>query len=147
MPFQVTVYSYADDGTRRPAAGAAVTGASGPTNGAGHAMVTAAPGTDALRASDPPTIPSNQVEVCVAVDQSTCPSAHGKRIVGSDLGDQITGTRGWDSIWARGGGDQIDLRDGGRDRVRCGRGRDRVTLAPGDHDDHISADCEQVVRR
>ncbi len=146
VPFQVTVYSYADDGTRHPAVGASVTGASAPTNSTGHAMVTASAGTHALRASDPPAIPSNHVEVCVAVDQSACPASHGKRIFGSDASDQVVGTRGWDSIWARGGGDQIDLRDGGRDRVGCGRGPDRVTLAPGDHDDHIAEDCEQVVR-
>lgn len=146
-PFGVTVYSYADDGTRHPAAGAAVTGAAVPTNSAGHTTVTAAAGTHALRASDPPAIPSNRVDVCVAADQSACPSAHGKRIAGSDAADEIVGTRGWDSIRARGGGDQIDLRDGGRDRVGCGRGHDRVTLARGDDDDQLAADCEQVVRR
>ena len=147
VPFKVTVYSYADDGTRHPAVGASVTGASAPTNSAGQAMVTAAAGTHALRASDSPAIPSNHVDVCVAVDQSTCPSAHGKRILGSNAADEIVATRGWDLIWARKGGDRIDLRDGGRDRVGCGPGSDRVIVAAGDHDNQIGADCEQVIRK
>jgi hypothetical protein len=147
MPFGVTVYSYGDGGSRRPAVGASVTGASAPTDSAGHAMVSLAAGARSLGASDPPTIPSNRVDVCVAADQSACPSAHGKRIFGSNAADVIVGTRGWDSIWARGGADRIDLREGGRDRVGCGRGRDRVILARGDQDDHVAADCEQVERR
>jgi hypothetical protein len=147
VAFQVTVHSYADDGTRHPAAGASVTGASAPTDGAGQAMVTAGAGTATLRASDPPAIPSNRVAVCVAADQSTCPAAHGKRIFGSDAADQIKDTPGRDSIRGRGWGDRIDLRRGGRDRLACGAGRDRVTLAIGDRDDRIAADCERVVRR
>ncbi len=146
-PFQVTVHSYADDGTRHAAAGASVTGASAPTDAGGRTMVTAAAGTHALRATDSHAIPSNSVGVCVAADQSICPGAHGRRILGSDLADQIEGTRGWDSIWARGGGDEIDLRSGGRDRVGCGGGLDRVILDRDDRDDQISANCEQVVRR
>jgi hypothetical protein len=147
MPFGVTVYSYGDGGSRRPAVGASVTGASAPTDSAGHTMVTVSAGTHALRASNPPAIPSNRVDVCVAAQQSSCPSTHGKRVIGSNAADEIVGTRGWDSIWARGGADRIDLRDGGRDRVGCGRGRDRVILASGDHDDQVAADCEQVTRR
>jgi hypothetical protein len=147
VPFQVTVYSYADDGTRRPAVGATVTDGAAPTGSAGTTMVTAPAGTDVLRASHPPAIPSNHVKVCVAADSSPCPDAHGKEIFGSDLADQIVGTRGWDSVWARGGSDQIDLRAGGRDEVGCGAGTDRVVLRLGDTNDHIRSNCEQVVRK
>lgn len=147
VPFRVSVYSYADDGTRHAAAGASVTGASAPTDAAGHAMVSAAAGTRALRATDSPAIPSNSVAVCVAADQSICPASHGDRTLGSDLADQIRGTPGWDSISARGGNDVVDLRDGGRDRVSCGAGRDRVIVKRGDSGDQIAPNCERVVRR
>ena len=61
MPYQVTVYSYADDGTRSPAAGATVTGAALPTDAAGHTMVTSPrPGPTLLRATRAQDIPSNR---------------------------------------------------------------------------------------
>jgi len=147
VPFEVTVYSYADDGTRHPAVGARVTGAAAPTDSAGHATVTAPAGTDVLRATHSPAIASNHVSVCVSADPSKCPDAHGKRIIGSDQADQIAGTRGWDSIWARGGNDRIDLRSGGMDQVGCGAGTDQVILQPGDSNDHIRSNCEQVIRK
>jgi hypothetical protein len=148
VPYQVTVYSYADDGTRNPAAGAMVTGAAQPTGSAGHTMVTSpAAGTDTLRATRGRNIPSNRVEVCVNQDLSSCPDAHGRRIFGSALADQIRGTRGWDAINAGPGRDAVDLRDGGQDRVACGGGRDEVILDRGDHDDQIDPSCERVVRK
>jgi hypothetical protein len=148
VPYRVTVYSYADDGTRSAAAGATVTGAALPTGSAGHTMVTSpAAGTDNLHATRAQDIPSNRVEVCVNQDPSKCPEAHGKRIFGSGRGDRIRGTRGWDAIKAGGGRDVVDLRDGGRDRVTCGRGRDKVILERGDQNDRIAASCERVVKR
>jgi hypothetical protein len=147
VPYQVTVYSYADDGTRSPAAGATVAGAGQPTGPAGHTMVTSAAGTHTLRATRGQNIPSNRVEVCVNQDLSKCPDAHGKRIFGSARADQIRGTRGWDAIHAGGGDDTVDLRDGGRDRVACGGGRDAVIVDRGDHDNQIGPTCERVVRK
>jgi hypothetical protein len=149
VPYQVTVYSYADDGTRSAAAGAEVTGAAAPTGAGGHTMVTSSEaGTDRLHATRGQDIPSNRVKVCVDPDPSRCPRLHGKRIVGSVRGDEIRGTRGWDAIKAGGGGDQVDLRRGGRDRVNCGRGRhDKVIVGHGDHNNRIAASCERVVRR
>jgi hypothetical protein len=147
-PYQVTVYSYADDGTRSAAPGATVTGATAPTGPAGHTMVTStAAGTDTLRATRGQDIPSNRVKVCVNQDSSKCPDAHGLRIFGSRRADRIRGTRGWDAINAGSGRDVVDLRDGGRDRVGCGRGRDKVIVEHGDHDDRIAANCERVVKR
>ena len=147
MPFQVTVYSYADNGTRHPAAGASVTGAAAPTDAAGHTMVSSQAGTRALRATHGQDIPSNHVSVCVAANPAACPEAHGARILGSDHADVIEGTRGWDTISARAGKDQVDIRSGGRDQVTCGVGADRVILRAGDDNDHISTSCEQVVRK
>jgi hypothetical protein len=147
VPFRVTVYSYADNGTRRPAAGAEVTDAAAPTDTSGHAMVTGASGIDSLQASHGRAIPSNLVTVCVQRDPSRCPAAHGKWILGSSRRDYIVGTPGSDSIQARGGRDVVDIRSGGRDRVGCGGGRDRVIVRRGDRNDHIRASCERVVRR
>ncbi|OLE39025.1 MAG: hypothetical protein AUG48_00140 [Actinobacteria bacterium 13_1_20CM_3_68_9] len=94
VPYQVTVYSYADNGTRVAAAGATVTGASQPTGSAGHTMVTStSAGTDTLKATRGQDIPSNRVKVCVNQDSSKCPEAHGLRIFGSARGDRISGTR------------------------------------------------------
>jgi hypothetical protein len=147
VPFQVTVHSYADDGTRHPAAGVSVTDAATPTGAQGHAMVTAPAGTEVLQATDAPDIPSGRVKVCVAADLSSCPSAHGRRILGSDHADQIAGTRGPDLIQARGGADVIDITSGGHDEVGCGGGQDRVIVQGSDHDDRIRSSCEQVVRK
>ncbi len=148
VPYQVTVYSYADDGTRSAAVGAAVTGGAAPTGAGGHTMVTSTEaGTDRLRATHEQDIPSNRVTVCVDPDPSRCPRVHGKRIVGSRRGDEIRGTRGWDAIKASGGGDQVDLRRGGRDRVNCGAGHDKVIVERGDHNNRIAASCERVAKR
>jgi hypothetical protein len=147
VPFQVTVYSYADDGTRTPAAGASVTDAAQPTDAAGHTMVSSPAGNELLRATRAQAIPSNQVKVCVNADLSRCPGAHGLRILGSKRPDQIGGTRGWDSISARGGDDVVNLSAGGRDGVGCGAGDDQVILGADDHNDSIGSTCEHIVRR
>ena len=147
IPYQVTVYSYADDGTRSAAAGATVTGAAAPTGAGGHTMVTSTEtGTARLHATRGQDIPSNRVKVCVDPDPSRCPLVHGKRIVGSGRADEIKGTRGWDAIIAGGGGDRVDLRRGGRDRVNCGSGHDKVVVRRGDHNDRVAASCERVVK-
>jgi Ca2+-binding RTX toxin-like protein len=148
VPYQVTVYSYTDDGTRSPAAGARVTGAAAPTGARGHTMVTSTEeGTDTLQATRGQNIPSNRVKVCVHPDLSRCPQVHGKRIVGTVRADEIRGTPGWDAITAAGGDDQVYLRGGGRDRVNCGGGADTVVVRPGDRNDRIAASCERVLRR
>jgi hypothetical protein len=70
QPFQVTVYSYDEKGKRKPVAGASVTGASGPTDAAGHATVTlSAPGP--LVATHGKDIPSPAVPVCIGI---ACPA-------------------------------------------------------------------------
>ena len=64
VPFEVQVYSYNDKGKRKPAAGATVPGATGPTAADGKAtVVLTAPTT--LVASHGKDIPSNGAAVCV----------------------------------------------------------------------------------
>ncbi|HET7574527.1 MAG TPA: hypothetical protein VFJ99_05370 [Solirubrobacterales bacterium] len=68
--FQVRVFSYDDKGKKKPVSGATVSGASGPTDSQGRAMVTLAkPAT--LIARHGKDIPSNSEAVCVG---AKCPS-------------------------------------------------------------------------
>ena len=71
-PFQVSVFSYDDKGRKKPAAGATVTGASGPTDSAGHAMVTLSESAtlSARRGKD---IPSNDGTVVMCDASGACP--------------------------------------------------------------------------
>jgi hypothetical protein len=71
-PFQVSVFSYHDKGKRSPAAGATVTGASGPTDSAGHAMVTLSEGTT-LIATRKKDIPSNSESIAMCDANGACP--------------------------------------------------------------------------
>jgi len=64
VPFQVRVFAYDDKGKKKPAAGVTVSGASGPTDASGRAMVTL--GRPAkLIARHGKDIPSNRAAVCV----------------------------------------------------------------------------------
>lgn len=69
LPFTVTAYSYDEKGKRKPAAGVAVTGASGVTGSDGKATVTVTVPT-LLEATKSGLIPSAQVGVCVG---NECP--------------------------------------------------------------------------
>jgi hypothetical protein len=71
-PFRVSVFSYDDKGKRRPAAGATVTGASGLTDAAGHAMVTLGEGAT-LTARRGKDIPSNSASVLMCDANGACP--------------------------------------------------------------------------
>jgi hypothetical protein len=68
-PFTVSVVSYDDKGKKKPAAGVMVTGASAPTDAAGHATVTLSAPT-VLAATHGKDIPSNGVPVCIG---GACP--------------------------------------------------------------------------
>jgi hypothetical protein len=69
VPTEVRVFAYDDKGKRKPAKGARVTGAAGPTDSKGRTTVTLlAPTT--LRASRNKDIPSNGADVCIA---TLCP--------------------------------------------------------------------------
>jgi hypothetical protein len=69
-PFTVRVFSYADDGTRSPAVGARVTGATGPTAADGTTTVVLSK-PERLIAREPGAIPSNRRPVCVS---GKCPA-------------------------------------------------------------------------
>ncbi len=73
VPFEVTVYSYDDKGKKKPAAGAIVTGASGPTDAGGHAMVTLSEKA-ALIARLGKDIPSNSAVIAICLPDGACPT-------------------------------------------------------------------------
>jgi hypothetical protein len=72
VPFEVTVYSYDEKGKKKPAAGATVTGASGPTDAGGHAMVTLSESA-ALVAREGKDIPSQPSTVVMCDPSGACP--------------------------------------------------------------------------
>ncbi|MGI8727293.1 MAG: hypothetical protein ACR2K6_06385 [Solirubrobacterales bacterium] len=133
----VQVWEYADDGSRSPAKGATVTGASKPTNGAGRTKLDEVPegGLSDLQAAREGSIPSAFEPLCVADDLDDCQTQPPADIFGSDKKDVIRGTRGDDRIYAgkgkdvvraKKGDDFVNVRGGGRDIVRCGGGIDTV---------------------
>jgi hypothetical protein len=63
-PFQVRVFAYDDKGKKKPAGGATVSGASGPTDASGRATVTLSKPAE-LIARHGKDIPSNRAAVCV----------------------------------------------------------------------------------
>jgi hypothetical protein len=71
VPFTVTVVAYDEKGKRAPVEGATVSGASGPTDSAGHATVTLSAPTS-LVAKHGKDTPSAAVPVCV---DGNCPAA------------------------------------------------------------------------
>ena len=70
-PFTVRVFSYDEKGRRKPAAGATVSGASGPTDAAGRATVTLARPAKLVARMGADT-PSARVPVCVG---GKCPGS------------------------------------------------------------------------
>jgi hypothetical protein len=66
LPFGVRVFSYDEQGKRKPVAGATVTGAAAPTDSEGRATVTLV-GNEELRATHGREIPSAALPVCVGI--------------------------------------------------------------------------------
>lgn len=73
VPFEVTVFSYDDKGKKKPAAGVTVTGASGPTDASGHAVVTLTE-EGSLVATRGKDIPSNSDRVAMCLPNGACPT-------------------------------------------------------------------------
>ena len=143
-----TVYAYADDGTRTPAAGATVSFASAPTDASGRTTLNLPnPGLYAVRATRSGDIPSKNASICVHARVATCPPAQGRTIYGSPGDDEIATTSGDDVVFAGRGDDRIKLDRGGADVVDCGPGRDVVIARRGDRDDRIERSCEKVIRK
>jgi len=136
-PFQVSVFSYADDGTKTPASGAVVSGAFAPTDANGTTTINpAAEGTFPLQARRGPDIPSNVVNLTVDEELDPCAAQVSEEIVGTRKRDKVEGTPGPDTITARGGDDRVRTEGGCSDIVDCGSGRDKATV-----------DASDVVRR
>ena len=146
--FVATVVAHDFDGTPSPANNATIEGADEVTPlGGGRYEVTVGSGKSVLTAERGADVRSNHVETCFRAKLRRCPRAHGRKIVGSERGDELKGTRGFDRISSRGGDDEVDLRKGGKDRVSCGPGDDLVLLRRGDRNDRVRGSCEGVRRR
>jgi hypothetical protein len=136
-PFQVTVFSYTDDGTRTPAAGALVAGAFDPTDANGNTTINpSGEGTFQLQATRGVDIPSNVVNLTVDEELDPCAAQVPNEIVGTRKRDKIEGSAGPDTISARGGKDRVRAAGGCSDVVDCGSGHDKATV-----------DASDVVRR
>jgi hypothetical protein len=147
-PVPVKVLTYTDTGKRKPAAGATVDFASGPTDAKGRtSLVFPSAGHTSVQATRGGDIPSAKVRVCVDADISRCPSHRGRIILGSPRSDDISTPAGNDHVRAGAGDDRISIRAGGADSVGCGPGKDVVVASRGDHDDAVGSSCEKVIRK
>jgi hypothetical protein len=145
--FTARVVAHAFDGSTSPANGAAITGAESATElGDGRYRIRVGSGNSVITAQRSVDIRSNHVRTCSRANLSRCPKAHGRKIVGSERGDELKGTRGFDKISSRAGDDRIDIRRGGKDAVRCGAGDDVVLIDRGDRDDRVRGSCERIQR-
>jgi len=140
-PTQVQVFEYAADGTRTPAAGVEVTGASAPTGADGTTQVSLTTTAQTLVAQRAGAI-TDEARICAAAETGDCPKQAGTTIGGSSEDDEIEGTKGPDSIDAGGGNDEVDARDGETDTIDCGGGKKNKVKA--DRDDEVAKNCEKV---
>jgi hypothetical protein len=140
-PTEVQVFEYGPDGTRTPAAGVEVTGASAPTGADGTTQVSLTTARPTLTATRDGAI-SDQTLICAAADAGDCPKQPGTIIGGSSGSDEIKGTKGPDSVNGGGDDDRIDVRDGEVDDVTCGGGKKDKVKA--DRDDEVAKSCEKV---
>ena len=159
---EVTVYEYADDGTRSPAAGVSVSAggaaaaqaaglAPGLTDANGKTTVTVADaGELVLGASRGEDIPAAQVRVCVADSGGDCSGIFEKRIFGTDRRDRVRGSGknelikpagDRDIVKAGAGDDLVKARGGGVDEIDCGPGED---IAKVSKNDKPKRNCEVV---
>jgi len=140
-PTEVQVFEYADDGTRTPAAGVEVTGASAPTGPDGTTEISLTTAYQTIVASRDGAI-TDEAQICAGDEARDCPKQPGTIIGGSSKPDKIKGTKGPDSIDAGGANDKIDSRDGEVDHVDCGGGKKNKVKA--DREDEIAKNCEKV---
>ena len=129
--------------------------AAGPvtTDASGNALVgVSGTGPRQIQATLGADIPSAMTQICSFDQDTDCPAARGRIIVGSDMPDNILGTAGNDQIKPRAGNDmvralagndKIDVRGGGKDRVNCGGGTDSVKS---DKRDKLAKNCEHRSR-
>lgn len=144
QPFEARVMEFADDGTRTPAAGVSVSGATEPTAADGTTQVTLEARNDEIQEIEAARTGaiSDSARVCVRDQVEECPARPGELIGGSSEDDEIEDTRGPDSIFAGDGDDEIDVQGGSTsDEVNCGSGKDKVTADP---EDETARNCERV---
>jgi hypothetical protein len=128
----VKVFEYADDGTRTPAAGAEVGGATTGADGTAQVAPTGA-GTRLVARRDG-AIPSRALDVCQAQKISDCPNGHVLEISGSDSADKIKSDKRPSLISGHRGSDRIDLtksKDSAPPIVDCGPGEDVLIVRKG----------------
>jgi hypothetical protein len=139
-PTRVQVFEYADDGTKTPAAGVAVTGAEQPTDANGETTVSLAVESQTLTASREGAI-SDQSQICAQAQLEDCPKKAEDLYAGSPSDDVIKDGDGQDAVSAGAGDDEIEVRDRFTDDVDCGKGKDVVKA---DENDEVAKDCEKV---
>jgi hypothetical protein len=140
-PTEVQVFEYADDGTRTPAAGVEVTGASVPTGADGTTEISLTTASQTLVASRAGAI-TDEAQICAGASANDCPAHAGTIVGGSSKPDKIKGTKGPDGINAGGGNDEVNAKDGEVDTIDCGGGKKNKVKA--DRDDEIAKNCQKV---
>lgn len=126
--FEVQVFAYGDDGKKKPAKGAVVSGAEKPTDAKGRTLVEVG---DAdlleLTATMDGAIPSNEEVVCMA-KAAKCPAGYAEVVSGTGGDDKIATGKSAETVLAGGGDDKITASGGAApDLVKCGGGDDTVT--------------------
>ncbi|MGI8461184.1 MAG: hypothetical protein ACR2OC_06045, partial [Solirubrobacterales bacterium] len=139
-PTNVQVFEYADDGTRTPAAGVEVTGASQPTDETGTTSISLTDARQTLAATRDGAI-SDESRICAGSELTDCPKQAPAIIGGSSKDDKITGGKGAKGINAGAGDDEVDAEDGEVDDIDCGSGKDKVKA---DREDETAKNCEKV---
>jgi hypothetical protein len=140
-PTEVQVFEYADDGTRTPAAGVEVTGASAPTGADGTTEISLTTARQTIVASRAGAI-TDEAQICASSAASDCAPQAGTIIGGSSKPDKIKGTNGPDAINAGGGNDEVNARDGQVDDIDCGGVKKNKVKA--DRDDEVAKNCQKV---
>lgn len=143
VPVKVT--AYADDGTKSPAEGVEVTGASQPTGAEGTTTVPADAELLELTATGEGAIPSNEEVVCTADKVADCPPGYAETVAGTGEDDSIEAGKAAETILAGGGDDRIDGSGvKAPDLVKCGGGDDKVTGYGKAGDGTRFVGCEKV---
>lgn len=141
---RVAVRSYADDGTRSPAVGVSVSGASQPTDARGRTTVQLDGRITRVQATREGSIPSAVEQVC-GVGPRRCPYGYAAVVGGTSKADRITSGATAVTIRAGGGRDRIRVRRGkSRVKVDCGRGKDVLRISRSRS--ARSKSCERVRR-
>ncbi len=143
----VKVLSYADDGSRSPAAGAKVEGAKKKTDAKGTTTVPADSDLLQVTATRKGSIPSRVATVCTLATVK-CPAGYAARIGGTNGIDRINVSKLATTVIAKGGNDRVvATRGSATNLIRCGGGKDVVVLSKQVRRKAKLAGCERVKTR